>query len=413
LGASDSGALGKPRARPPRRPVEFRRLGLLPSEVPLAGAGDQAALDGSRLIDLGIGDPDLPPPRAAIEMLSQSVHERGVHGYAESCGLPELRSALADFYHRCWSVRLDPETEVTLTLGAKEGFGHLMWILLDRGDVAIVPEPSYPVHIYAPRLAGATTLRYRPELGVACLGEIEQLIRLTLPRPRVIVVSFPHNPTSSVVDLAFMHALVDMAREHEIIVVHDFPYGNLGFAGYEPPSILQVPGAADVAVEFYSLSKSFSMAGWRFGFMVGNSEIVQSLLVLKPFLDSGSFHALQRAVTHALHHGDATVEEARRNYESRCMLLYESLREVGWEANEPRAGLYIWMKIPPTFRHLSSHEFARVLVREAGVLVSPGSAFGPHGEGYVRFALVAGRDDIEEAARRIRRFVASEVEAVS
>jgi alanine-synthesizing transaminase len=394
--------------------MEFRRINGLPpyvfahiEELKLA-----ARRDGRDVIDLGFGNPDLPSPAAAVEKLAEAVHNPRNHRYSASKGIPKLRQAISSLYLRRFGVDLDPDREVVTTIGAKEGLSHLMWVLLGPGDSALVPSPSYPIHIYAPLFAGAEVRQVRLELTTNTEGPpaseafFDNLIESwdsAWPKPRVVVVSFPHNPTTACVDLAWMQRLVDFAREHEIVVVHDFAYADISFDGYQPPSILQVPGAKDVAVELYSLTKSFSMAGWRVAFLVGNAEIVAALTKLKSYLDYGTFQPIQIAAIVAMNEVPDYPKWVNDTYLARRDALCEGLNRIGWNLTPPKGTMFVWAPIPEPYREMGSLEFASYLVSEAEVATSPGVGFGPGGDGHVRFALIENEQRIGQAVRNLRR----------
>jgi alanine-synthesizing transaminase len=383
--------------------IDFRRIGSLPpyafAEVNRRKV--EARLAGVDVIDLGFGNPDIPSPDIAVDTLVEAARQPANHRYSASRGIDDLREALAGRYRRRFGVELDPETEVISTIGSKEGLSHLMWALLQPGDAAIVPDPSYPIHIYAPVIAGS-------EVRTAPIGSeadyfdvVHRMFHDSWPRPRVIIVSFPHNPTATTVDLGFFERLVDLARQNEVILVHDFAYADLGFDGYRPPSLLEVPGAKDVAVEIYSLTKGHSMAGWRVGFMAGNRDVVAALGKLKSYLDYGTFQPIQIAAAAALNEGDEFVENVNVVYQERRDILVDGLADLGWKMDRPRGTMFVWAPIPGPYEDLSSADFAIHILDAAGVAVSPGIGFGPSGEGFVRFALVEERARIEEAVARI------------
>ncbi|MEI8001118.1 MAG: aminotransferase class I/II-fold pyridoxal phosphate-dependent enzyme [Actinomycetes bacterium] len=385
--------------------MEFRRINGLPPYVfgVIDGLKMEARRAGQDVVDMGFGNPDLPSPDIAVDKLAQAVRNPRNHRYSASRGIPKLRIAIADLYRRKFGVELDPDTEVCTSIGAKEGFSHLMWVLLGPGDAALVPSPSYPIHIWGPILAGAEVRHCR--LG----GEhdfFENLIEAwenSWPRPRVIVLSFPHNPTTATVDLAWMQRMVDFAREHEVVLVHDFAYADLGFDGYQPPSILQVPGAKDVAVELYSMTKSFSMAGWRVGFLLGNAEVVGALAKIKSYLDYGTFQPIQIAATVTMNEAPDYPLEANAIYQARRDALVDGLDRIGWHIEKPKGTMFVWAPIPEPYVEMGSLEFASMLVREARVAASPGVGFGPGGEGHVRFALIENEKRINQAIRGLRR----------
>ncbi|MCP3936988.1 MAG: aminotransferase class I/II-fold pyridoxal phosphate-dependent enzyme [Actinomycetia bacterium] len=357
---------------------------------------------GDDVIDLGFGNPDLPSPELAVEKLAEAAHNSRNHRYSASRGIPKLRKALADLYKRTWDVDLDPDTEVINTIGAKEGFSHLMWALLGAGDAVLVPAPSYPIHIFGPLFTGANVREVPLTTGEEFFDALVDRFEYSWPRPRVIVLSFPHNPTTTCVDLDFMQRIVDFAREHEVLLVHDFAYADLGYDGYRPPSILQAEGAKEVAVEFYSLTKSFSMAGWRVAFMAGNPEVVAALAKLKSYLDYGTFQPIQIASIIAMNEAPQYPSEMREIYQSRRDALCSGLHRIGWEVEPPRGTMFTWAPIPEPYREMGSVEFAKKLVREAKVAVSPGVGFGPGGEGNVRFALIENEHRIGQAISSLR-----------
>ena len=383
--------------------MDFRRIGLLPpyafAEVNRRKA--EVRRSGVDVIDFGFGNPDLPSPEAAVDTLVTAARQPSNHRYSVSRGIHQLRFALADRYQRRFGVTLDPETEVLNTIGAKEGLAHLMWVLVQPGDVAIVPEPSYPIHIYAPIIAGAEVRRAPISSEEDYFEVVNRMFLDSWPRPRVIIVSFPHNPTTKTVDLDFFVRLVDFARLHDVVVVHDFAYADIAFDGYRPPSILEVPGAKEVAVELYSLTKGHSMAGWRVGFVVGNPEVVAALAKLKSYLDYGTFQPIQLAAAEALASGDDYVVQVNETYRTRRDVLVDGLNEAGWKMDKPAGTMFVWAEIPGPYARNGSLAFSIELLEETGVAVSPGSGFGESGEGFVRFALVENEARIREAVERI------------
>jgi alanine-synthesizing transaminase len=385
--------------------MEFRRINALPPYVftIIDSLKVQARRNGEDVIDLGFGNPDLPSPDLAAEKAAEAVLNPRNHRYSASRGIPKLRQAAADMYLRRFGVELDPETEVINTIGAKEGFSHLMWVLLGSGDAALVPSPSYPIHIYAPLFAGADIREVPLATGTEFLDNLREAWEYSWPKPRVIVISFPHNPTTTCVDLEFMQQIVDFAREKEVVVVHDNAYADLGFDGYVPPSILQAEGAKEVAVELYSMTKSFSMAGWRVAFLVGNPEVVAALAKLKSYLDYGTFQPIQIAATVTLNEAPDYPKEAQAIYQGRRDALCGGLHRIGWNIEPPMGTMFAWAPIPEQYADMGSVEFASLLVREANVAVSPGVGFGPGGEGHVRFALIENEQRINQAIRNLRR----------
>ena len=397
--------------------MDFRRISNLPPYVftIINNLKITARRDGDDVIDLGFGNPDIPSPQIAVEKLSEAAHNPKNHRYSLSRGLPKLREAVAGMYERKFGVTLDPELQITNTIGSKEDFSHLMWVLLESGDAAIVPSPSYPIHIFGPLFAGAD-LRQIPmrsqrrllsatdvdvEYQDEFFDSIHKAWEVGWPKPLVLVISFPHNPTGATVDLSFMQRVVDFCREREMIVVHDFAYADMGFNGYEPPSILQAEGAMECAVELYSMTKGFSMAGWRCAFLVGNTEVVQALVKLKSYLDYGTFQPIQIAATVTLNEAHDFPVEICKTYQSRRDALIEGLDRIGWSIPSPRGSMFVWAPIPEPYREMNSVEFCSHLVTECNVALSPGSGFGPGGEGFVRFALIENEQRIHQAVRNL------------
>jgi alanine-synthesizing transaminase len=385
--------------------MEFRRITNLPPYVftVIDGLKVAARRAGEDVIDLGFGNPDLPSPPTAVDKLCEAVRNPRNHRYSASRGIPKLRQAVADLYERRFGVTLDPETEAITTIGAKEGFSHLMWVLLQPGDAALVPSPSYPIHIWGPLFAGADVREIPVGTGEDFFENVQQSYRFSWPRPRVIVLSFPHNPTTTCVDLAFMQRMVDFALENEVLLVHDNAYAELGFDGFRPPSILQADGAKECAVELYSMTKAFSMAGWRMAYLVGKPEVVQALAKLKSYLDYGAFQPIQIAATVTLNEDPGHPERAQAIYQSRRDALCDGLARIGWEVEPPQGTMFVWAPIPEPYRDLGSVEFASMLVREAKVATSPGIGFGPGGDGHVRFALIENEQRIGQGVRNLRR----------
>jgi alanine-synthesizing transaminase len=381
--------------------TEFRRVDALP---PYAFAEvERLKLElrrrGEDVIDLGFGNPDVPPPEVAVEKLREAALLPRNHRYSASRGLPNLRAAICELYRDRYGVELDPETEATMSLGAKEGLVHLLWVLLGPGDVALVPSPSYPIHLFAPGFAGAAVQRVPADDFLAGVHDAWEAAQ---PRPRVLLCSFPHNPTTACADREEMQQLVDFARERDLVLVHDFAYADLAFDGYRPPSIFEAEGAREVAVELYSLTKGFSLSGWRVAFVLGRADVVGALARLKSYLDYGSFQPLQIAATVALREAREHPAAASAVYEGRRNALCDGLTRIGWEVPRPKATMFVWAKIPT---EESAQEFAVRLLREAHVAVSPGSGFGADGEGNVRFALVENEQRIAQAVRGIRRVI--------
>jgi alanine-synthesizing transaminase len=385
--------------------MEFRRItGLPPYVLAEIDALKMAARRaGEDVIDLAFGNPDIPSPDAAVDKLAEAVHNPRNHRYSSSRGIPKLRAAVASLYDRKFNVELDPETEIVTTIGAKEGLSHLMWVLLAPGDTALVPTPSYPIHIYAPLFAGADVRQVPLGPGQNFFDNLMEAWENAWPRPRVIVMSFPHNPTTTCVDLEWMTKVVDFAREHDVVLVHDFAYSDTSYDGYVPPSILQVPGAKEVAVELYTMTKSFSMAGWRVGFMVGRADIVQALTKLKSYLDYGTFQPIQIATIVALNEASDYPKQVNEIYWNRRDALCDGLARIGWEIEKPKGTMFVWAPIPEPYADMGSLEFSAFLVKEARVAASPGVGFGQGGEGHVRFALIENELRIGQAVRNMRK----------
>lgn len=357
---------------------------------------------GEDIIDMSMGNPDGPTPGHIVEKLVEVARKDHTHGYSVSKGIPRLRKAITGWYKNRYGVDLDPDKEAIVTIGSKEGLAHLMLATLDRGDTVLVPNPSYPIHIYGAIIAGADIRSVRMTGEVDFFEELERAIRESLPRPKMMILGFPSNPTAQCVDLHFFERVVALAKEHDILVVHDLAYADIGFDGYKAPSIMQVPGARDVAVEFFTLSKSYNMAGWRIGFMVGNSELVNALARIKSYHDYGTFTPIQVASVIALEGPQDCVEEVRLKYQRRRDVLAKGLIEAGWPIDIPKASMYIWARIPDDYQAMGSLEFAKKLLIEAKVAVSPGIGFGDYGDTHVRFALIENEHRIRQAVRGIK-----------
>lgn len=387
--------------------MQFRRIDDLPPYVfgEINQRRTEARRAGIDVIDLGFGNPNIPSPPGVVDKLVEAARQGKNHRYSASRGIPNLRKAVADRYQRAYGVSLDPETEVINTMGAKEGLSHLMWALVEPGDVALVPEPSYPIHIYAPVLAGAEVRRVHLSTDADFFERLTAAFRTSWPKPRVIVTSFPHNPTTATVDIGFFKRLVEFARRNDVMLVNDFAYADISFDGYKPPSLLQVDGAKEVSVELYTLSKSHSMAGWRVGFVVGNAQMVSALQQLKSYLDYGTFQPIQIASIIALNEHDFYIEEVVGEYKARRDTLVDGLNRAGWRMDAPLATMFVWAKIPERFLHMGSLEFALDLLDKAAVAVSPGIGFGPSGDEHVRFALVENQHRITQAVRNIRKYL--------
>ncbi len=366
----------------------------------------EARRRGEDIIDLGMGNPDLPTPDPIVDKMVEAARNSRNHRYSASRGIPNLRLEIARWYERRYGVEIDPETEAIATMGAKEGFSHLVMALVEPGTKVIVPDPSYPIHSFAATIAGCELIKLPIDQGADQM--MESLRRLEYPKgqhPRLLILSFPHNPTTVTVNLDFFHEAVAIARERGYLIIHDLAYADLVFDGAEAPSILQVPGAKDVAVEMFSMSKSYSMAGWRVGFCAGNPQVVAALTRLKSYLDYGIFQPIQIASIIALRDCDEYVPEIAEVYRRRRDVLIKGLASAGWDVPTPKGTMFVWAKLPPAFAHLGSLEFAKQMIAKAGVAASPGNGFGERGEGYVRFALVENEQRIAQAVRGIKSFL--------
>ncbi|MGH2704728.1 MAG: aminotransferase class I/II-fold pyridoxal phosphate-dependent enzyme [Actinomycetota bacterium] len=395
--------------------MDFRRIDRFPPYV-FAVVNEMKASarrNGEDVIDLGMGNPDMGTPEPIVAKLVEAAQNPRNHRYSTSRGIPKLRQAIVDWYERNYDVTLDPETEAVATIGAKEGLSHLMWVLLEPGDTCLVPEPTYPIHTYAPMLTGANLQQVPLSLDADFFTNLATAYEHTFPPPRVILVSFPHNPTTAVVDLSFFERLIAFARERHIIVVHDFAYADLVFDAERAPSMLQVPGAMEVGVELFSMSKSYSMAGWRLAFACGNPEIVTALARLKSYLDYGVFQPIQIAGIIALNEVTQAPKEIRETYRFRRDTLVAGLSRAGWEIPPPPSTMFAWAQIPEPFRELGSLEFSKHLLLEGKVAVAPGLGFGRAGDGFVRFALVENEHRIRQAVRGIRRVLEQGVPPVA
>jgi alanine-synthesizing transaminase len=383
---------------------EFSRIKRLPpyvfnitNELKMA-----ARRRGEDIIDLSMGNPDGPTPQHIVDKLVEASRRPDTHGYSVSKGIPRLRKAICDWYQRRYGVQLDPDREAIVTIGSKEGLAHLMLATLERGDTVLVPNPSYPIHIYGAIIAGADIRSVRMTPGVDFFAELERAIGELFPKPKMLIIGFPSNPTAMCVELDFFERVVALARQHDILVVHDLAYADITYDGWKAPSIMQVPGARDVAVEFFTMSKSYNMAGWRIGFMVGNAELVHALARIKSYHDYGSFTPVQVAAIVALDGPQACVEEIRQTYQKRRDVMVRGLHDIGWMVDNPKASMYIWAKIPDYYAKMGSIEFTKRLMDEAKIAVSPGIGFGEYGDGHVRIALIENEHRLRQALRGIR-----------
>ncbi|HSB31678.1 MAG TPA: alanine transaminase [Candidatus Sulfobium mesophilum] len=385
---------------------EFSRIKRLPPYVfaIVNNLKMEARRKGEDIIDLGMGNPDGATPRHIVDKLIDAVKKPKNHRYSASKGITQLRMAICEWYKRRYDVDLDPESEAVVTIGSKEGLSHLVLATVGPGDVVLTPTPAYPIHPYSVIIAGGEVRTVPIGAGIDFFEEMEKAYKTTWPRPKMLIMNFPHNPTTQVVDgLGFFKRVVDFAKENKIIVLHDLAYADLVYDDYKAPSFLQVPGAKDVGVEFFSLTKSYSMAGWRVGFCCGNKEIVGALIKIKSYLDYGMFQPIQIASIVALRGAQDCVEDIRSVYERRRNVLVKGLRQAGWAIEPPKATMFAWAEIPEAFQKMGSLEFCKLLIRKGGVAVSPGIGFGEGGDNFVRFALVENEHRIRQAAAGIKR----------
>lgn len=387
--------------------TKFARLDRLPPYVfaTVNRIKMEARRAGQDIIDLGMGNPDQATPEHIVDKLVEAVRRPHNHRYSASMGITKLRKAISEWYKRRFDVDIDPDTEAITTIGVKEGISHLMLVTIRPGDVVFAPNPTYPIHPYSAIIAGGDVRGIPVGPGQDFFENLQTATRQTWPRPKVLIISYPHNPTTEVVDLAFFEKIVAFAKEHDILVIHDFAYADLVFDGYQAPSIMQVPGAKDVAVEFFSLSKSYSMAGWRVGFCVGNAETVFALRRIKSYLDYGIFQPIQIASIIALNGPQEPVAAICKIYQERRDALIAGLNRMGWEIPKPKGTMFVWAKIPDPFLKMGSVEFAKFLIRNAQVAVSPGLGFGEYGDEYVRFALIENTMRTNQAIRGIRKIM--------
>jgi alanine-synthesizing transaminase len=384
---------------------EFQRIKRLPpyvfNIVNELKAKERAA--GADIIDFGMGNPDRPPAPHIVDKLVEAARRDTTHRYSVSKGIPRLRRAICGWYQRRFGVDLDPDSQAIATIGSKEGLAHLMFATLGPGDAVLVPNPAYPIHPYGCVLAGADVRHVPLAPGVDFFAELEKAIKTSWPKPKMLILNFPGNPTTQCVELEFFEKVVEIAREYKIWVVHDIAYADLVFDGYTAPSILQVPGAMEVAVEFFTLSKSYNMPGWRVGFMCGNRELVAALARIKSYLDYGTFTPIQVAAIAALEGPQDCVAEIRETYRRRRDVLCDGLNSIDWQVERPKGTMFVWAPIPEAYRHLGSLEFSKKLLLEAGVAVSPGVGFGEYGDDHVRFSLIENEHRTRQAMRGIRQ----------
>jgi len=383
---------------------EFPRISRLPPYIFSITAELKMAARrrGEDIIDLSMGNPDGATPQRIVDKLVEAARRQDTHGYSVSRGIPRLRRAICAWYRRRFAVELDPDAEAIVTIGSKEGLAHLMLAVLERGDTVLVPNPSYPIHIYGAIIAGADVRSVRITPGVDFFAELERAIGELIPKPKMLVIGFPSNPTAKCVELDFFERVIAIARQHGILVVHDLAYADITFDGWKAPSIMQVPGAREVAVEFFTMSKSYNMAGWRIGFMVGNKELVHALARIKSYFDYGTFTPLQVASIIALEGPQDCVQEIRATYQRRRDVMVRGLHEAGWMVEMPRASMYIWAKVPEPYAAMGSLEFAKKLLAEARIAVAPGIGFGDRGDDHVRIALIENEHRLRQAVRGVR-----------
>jgi len=390
---------------------EFSRIQRLPAYVfNITGEMKMAARRrGEDIIDFGMGNPDGATPKHIVDKLVEAALKPATHRYSVSKGIPRLRRAITNWYKTRYDVDLDPETEAIVTIGSKEGIAHLCLAILDSRDTVLVPNPSYPIHIYGPVIAGAHIVSVPVHDQEQFLAQLEELIPRMTPRPKALIVNFPSNPTTECVELPFLARLVELAREYGFHLIHDLAYADLAFDGYKPPSVLQVPGAKDVAVEFFTMSKSYNMPGWRVGFMVGNPVLVSALARLKSYFDYGTFTPIQVASIAALEGPQECVHEICEIYRKRRDVLVEGLNKMGWPVAMPKATMFVWAQIPEQYRKLGSLEFSKLLLTEAKTAVSPGIGFGDYGDGHVRFSLIENEERTRQALRGMKQMFAKSV----
>ena len=362
----------------------------------------QARHDGKDIIDFGMGNPDQATPDFIVNKLTETVNKKETHRYSQSKGIPRLRKAISDWYDRKYNVSIDPENEAIVTMGSKEGLGHLALATMDKGDVILVPNPSYPIHPFGFIIAGADIRHVPIGPGIDFFNQLEEAIANTFPKPRMLVLNFPSNPTTECVDIGFFEQVVEIAKKNEIWVIHDLAYADLCFDDYKAPSFLEVKGGKDIGVEFFTLSKSYNMPGWRVGFCCGNKDLIGALSRVKSYYDYGLFTPIQVASIVALNEGDQEVKKIRDMYKERSDVLCDGLNKIGWEVEKPKATMFVWAKIPEKFK-MKSVEFSKLLLNECDVAVSPGIGFGQYGDSYVRFSLIENRQRINQAVKGIKK----------
>jgi len=383
---------------------DFSRIDRLPRYVfeEINQLKIQARHDGKDIIDFGMGNPDQATPDFIVNKLTETVNKKETHRYSQSKGIPRLRKAISDWYDRKYNVAIDPENEAIVTMGSKEGLGHLALATMDKGDVILVPNPSYPIHPFGFIIAGADIRHVPIGPGIDFFNQLEEAIANTFPKPRMLVLNFPSNPTTECVDIDFFEQVVEIAKKNEIWVIHDLAYADLCFDDYKAPSFLEVKGAKDIGVEFFTLSKSYNMPGWRVGFCCGNKDLIGALSRVKSYYDYGLFTPIQVASIVALNEGDQEVNKIRDMYKERRDVLCDGLNKIGWEVEKPKATMFVWAKIPDKFK-MKSIEFSKLLLNECDVAVSPGIGFGQYGDSYVRFSLIENRQRINQAVKGIKK----------
>lgn len=385
--------------------MEFNRIKRLPPYVfnIINDLKQEARRRGEDIVDFGMGNPDQPAPPHIVEKLIEAVLKPQNHRYSVSRGIYKLRVAIANWYARRFEVELDPDTEAIVTIGSKEGLAHLVLAMIDPGDVVFCPSPTYPIHQYSVIIAGGDLRSIPLVSSEGFLVQLEEAIKQTWPKPKLLILNFPHNPTTEVVDLAFFERIVSFAKTHELLVIHDLAYADITFDDYRPPSFLQVPGAKDVGVEFFTMSKSYNMPGWRVGFAVGNRDMIHALARIKSYLDYGIFQPVQIAAIHALNSPDDAVHNISETYRHRRDTLVDGLARMNWKIRKPKATMFVWAEIPGHYKRLGSVEFSKLLLRQAKVAVSPGIGFGEYGDDFIRFALIENEHRTRQAVRTIRK----------
>ncbi len=385
--------------------MEFNRIKRLPPYVfnILNDLKQEARKKGEDIVDFGMGNPDQPSPAHVVNKLVEAAKKPPNHRYSASKGIYKLRLAIADWYQKRFQVSIDPDSEAIVTIGSKEGLAHLVLAILDPGDVVFCPSPTYPIHQYSVIIAGGDLRSIPMYSSEGLFSHLQEAVKQIWPKPKLLIINFPHNPTTEVVDLDFFYRIVEFAQEHDLLVIHDFTYADIAFDGFQPPSFLQVPGAREIGVEFFSLSKSYNMPGWRVGFAVGNSEMIKALARIKSYLDYGIFQPVQIAAIHALNGPQQCVEEIRERYRRRRDTLVNGLDRIGWKIKKPKATMFVWAEIPEACKKLGSLDFSKFLLNKAKVAVSPGIGFGEYGDSFVRFALIENEHRTRQAVRTIRK----------